>query len=71
MAPPSWTPQRSETADNLTPTDCRLLEHSTMGTAAARQAESMARTSGWETKGKERDLDRVRWTLTPSSLPRG
>ena len=71
MAPPSWTPRRSEAADNLTPAARRLLERSTMGTAAARRAESMARTSGWETKSKERDLDRVRWTPTPSSLPRG
>ncbi|KAF8807516.1 hypothetical protein BYT27DRAFT_7256107 [Phlegmacium glaucopus] len=72
MAPPSWTPRRSEAAGNLTPAARRLLERSTMGTAAARRAESMARTSGWETtKSKERDLDRVRWTPTPSALPRG
>lgn len=71
MAPPSWTPRRSEAAGNLTPAARRLLERSTMGTAAARRAESMARTSGWEMKGRERDLDRVRWTPTPSSMPRG
>ena len=67
MAPPSWTPRRSEAAGNLTPAARRLLERSTMGTAAARRAESMARTSGWETRGKEKDLDRVRWTPTPSA----
>ena len=71
MAPPSWTPRRAEAAGNLTPAARRLLERSTMGTAATRRAESMARTSGWETRGKERDLDRVRWTPTPSALPRG
>ncbi|KAF8167988.1 nuclear protein DGCR14 [Crassisporium funariophilum] len=72
MAPPSWTPRRSEAAGSLTPAARRLLERSTMGGAAARRAEAMERTAGWEgsSKGKERELDRVRWTPTPSPVTR-
>ena len=62
MAPPSWTPRRSEAMGNLTPAARRLLERTAMGTAATRRAEAMERHSG-----KERDLDRVRWTPTPST----
>ncbi|KAJ3496694.1 hypothetical protein NLJ89_g10449 [Agrocybe chaxingu] len=72
MAPPSWTPRRAEAAGNLTPAARRLLEKTTMGTAATRRAEAMERKAGWElgTNGKERDLDRVRWTPTPSPVTR-
>ncbi|KAJ7181780.1 nuclear protein DGCR14 [Mycena crocata] len=68
MAPPSWTPRRSEAAGSLTPAARRLLDRSTMGTAAARRAEAMDRTARWDgSKGKEQDLNRVRWTPTPSA----
>lgn len=68
MAPPSWTPRRSEAVGNLTPAARRLLERTAMSTAATRRAEAMERSSGREGgKGKERDLDRVRWTPTPST----
>lgn len=72
MAPPTWTPRRSEAAGSLTPAARRLLERSTMGTAAARRAEAMERSSGWDggTKGKERDMHRMRWTPTPSPVAR-
>jgi protein DGCR14 len=41
-----------------------------MGTAAARRAEAMERMAGWDgsAKGKEKDLNRVRWTPTPSPV---
>ncbi|CAA7266553.1 unnamed protein product [Cyclocybe aegerita] len=72
MAPPSWTPRRAEVADNLTPAARRLLERTTLGTAATRRAEAMERKAGWElgANSKERDLDRVRWTPTPSPTTR-
>lgn len=70
MAPPSWTPRRSDAAGNLTPAARRLLDRSTMGTAAARRAGAMERMAGWDgsAKGKEKDLNRVRWTPTPSPV---
>jgi protein DGCR14 len=71
MAPPS-TPRRAEAAGNLTPAARRLLQRTTMGTAARRRAEVMERDAGWESskEGKERDLDRVRWTPTPTPVSR-
>jgi protein DGCR14 len=73
MGPPTWTPRRTE--GNLTPAARRLLDRSTMGTAATRRAEAMGRMAGWEGsggggKGKEKDLGHVRWTPTPSPVAR-
>lgn len=71
MGPPTWTPRRVE--GNLTPAARRLLDRSTMGTAAARRAEAMGRMAGWEGeagRGKDKDLNRVRWTPTPSPVTR-
>jgi protein DGCR14 len=71
MGPPTWTPRRTE--GNLTPAARRLLDRSTMGTAAARRAEAMGRMAGWEGdagRNKEKDLNRVRWTPTPSPVTR-
>ncbi|KAG6911875.1 hypothetical protein DXG01_000122 [Tephrocybe rancida] len=72
MAPPSWTPRRSEAAGNLTPAARRLLERSTMKTAGMRRAEAMERSAGWESgaKVKDKELNRVRWTPTPSPVTR-
>ena len=72
MPPPSWTPRRSEAAGNLTPAARRLLERSTLGTAAMRRAEAMEHTAGWEggSKVKEKDLNRMRWTPAPSPTAR-
>jgi protein DGCR14 len=70
MSPPTWTPRRTE--GNLTPAAKKLLDRSTMGTAAARRAEAMGRMAGWQVSGdgKEKDLNRVRWTPTPSPVTR-
>ncbi|EIN14177.1 hypothetical protein PUNSTDRAFT_58453 [Punctularia strigosozonata HHB-11173 SS5] len=72
MPPPNWTPRRAEARGSLTPAAKRLLDRTTLGTAATRRAEAMARINGWEgssaTKGK--DVDRVRWTPTPSPVTR-
>lgn len=71
MPPPSWTPRRAEGA--LTPAARRLLDRTTMGTAAARRADAMNKASGWEgnsSKAREQDLNRVRWTPTPSPVTR-
>ncbi|KAG1826061.1 nuclear protein DGCR14 [Suillus subaureus] len=57
MGPPSWTPRRADAPGNLTPAGKRLLDRTTMGTAAARRAEAMGRM----------DLNRVRWTPTPTA----
>ncbi|KAG5353373.1 hypothetical protein C0989_007518 [Termitomyces sp. Mn162] len=72
MAPPSWTPRRSEAAGNLTPAARRLLERSTMRTAGLRRAEAMDRSAGWDSdaKVKDKELNRVRWTPTPSPVTR-
>lgn len=72
MAPPSWTPRRSEAAGNLTPAGRRLLERSTLGTAALRRSEVMERTASWDgnTNAKENEDNRVRWTPTPSPVTR-
>ncbi|GLB36262.1 putative nuclear protein Es2 [Lyophyllum shimeji] len=72
MAPPSWTPRRSEAPGNLTPAAQRLLERTTRGTAAMHRGEAMERSVGREggAKGKERDLNRVRWTPMPSPVTR-
>ncbi|TFY61932.1 hypothetical protein EVJ58_g4196 [Rhodofomes roseus] len=69
MPPPSWTPRRVEAAGGLTPAAKRLLDRSTMGTAAARRAEAMGRMAGWEGSSakKEKDLNRIRWTPSPVS----
>lgn len=70
MPPPSWTPRRAEGA--LTPAARRLLDRTTMSTAASRRADAMSKTSGWEggSKAKDHDLNRVRWTPTPSPVAR-
>ncbi|KAF9481437.1 hypothetical protein BDN70DRAFT_876424 [Pholiota conissans] len=72
MGPPTVTPRRAEVVGNLTPAARRLLQRSTMGTAASRRAEAMELSAGWDSgaKGKERDLDRVRWTPTPTPVSR-
>ncbi|KAF8898621.1 nuclear protein DGCR14 [Infundibulicybe gibba] len=68
MGPPSWTPRRSEAAGNLTPAARRLLERSTLGSAALKRAEVMERKAGWDDgRGKDKDLNRVRWTPTPGT----
>jgi len=64
MGPPSWTPRRAEAAGNLTPAARRLLERSTSG-AFAKRTETAGTGSG-----RERDLNRVRWTPTPASSRR-
>ncbi|KAF7347738.1 hypothetical protein MVEN_01531100 [Mycena venus] len=64
MAPPSWTPRRSEAAGNLTPAARRLLDR-TMGTAASRRAEAMDKIADWD--GKQKDISRIRWTPTPNA----
>ena len=69
MPPPSWTPRRAEASGSLTPAAKRLLDRSTMGTAASRRADAMGRAAGWE-KNKDKDLNRVRWTPTPSPVAR-
>ncbi|KAH7911927.1 nuclear protein DGCR14 [Hygrophoropsis aurantiaca] len=69
MGPPTWTPRRAEAPGNLTPAAKRLLDRTSMGTAAARRAEAMGRMAGWE-MGKDKDLNRVRWTPTPSPVAR-
>lgn len=71
MPPPSWTPRRAE--GTLTPAARRLLDRSAMGTAASRRADAMSRASGWEgssSKTREQDLNRIRWTPTPSPVTR-
>jgi protein DGCR14 len=65
MPPPSWTPRRAEASGALTPAARRLLDRTTMGTAASRRAEAMGRAAAWE-NNKDKDLNRVRWTPTPS-----
>ena len=70
MPPPSWTPRRAEASGSLTPAAKRLLDRTTMGTAASRRAEAMGRAAGWENNNKDKDLNRVRWTPTPSSVTR-
>lgn len=71
MPPPSWTPRRAEASGALTPAGRRLLDRSTMGTAASRRAEAMGRAAGWEKdKDKDKDLNRVRWTPSPSPVTR-
>ncbi|KAF9499767.1 hypothetical protein BDN71DRAFT_1441346 [Pleurotus eryngii] len=74
MPPPSWTPQRNvaATPGSLTPAAKRLLDRTTLGTAATRRAEAMTRSAGWEDRQheKEKELDKVRWTPTPSPATR-
>ncbi|KJA29245.1 hypothetical protein HYPSUDRAFT_128059 [Hypholoma sublateritium FD-334 SS-4] len=72
MAPPTMTPRRSEAAGNLTPAARRLLHRTTLGTAASRRAEAMEQSAGWDlgSGGKDRGVDKVRWTPTPSPVTR-
>jgi protein DGCR14 len=72
MGPPPSTPRRAEAAGNLTPAARRLLQRTTIGTAAKRRAEVMERDTSWDSskEGKGRDLDRVRWTPTPTPVSR-
>jgi len=67
MAPPNWTPRRADAPGNLTPAAKRLLDRTTLGTAAARRADVMGKISSWASNGssKEKDLNRMRWTPTP------
>ncbi|KAI0271332.1 nuclear protein DGCR14 [Gloeopeniophorella convolvens] len=69
MAPPTWTPRRAEAPGALTPAAKRLLDRTTLGTAASRRADAMGKIAGWESK-KDKDLNRVRWTPTPSPVTR-
>ncbi len=59
MAPPSWTPRKSDAAGNLTPAARRLLERTTIGAAAAKAQRI-----------QETDLNKIRWTPTPSLTSR-
>jgi protein DGCR14 len=70
MPPPSWTPRRSDAIGNLTPAAKRLLDRSTMGTAASRRAEAMGRMAGWETSFRKANDKDLRWTPTPSATVR-
>ncbi|THH20837.1 hypothetical protein EW146_g593 [Bondarzewia mesenterica] len=72
MGPPTWTPRRAEAVGALTPAGKRLLDRSTMGTAAARRADAMVKMASWEGTGKAttKDLNKVRWTPTPSPVTR-
>ncbi|KIL70716.1 hypothetical protein M378DRAFT_6645 [Amanita muscaria Koide BX008] len=63
MGPPSWTPRKSEAAGNLTPAARRLLERTTKGVAAAGNRAGAGRA-------EETDLNKVRWTPTPTSITR-
>jgi Nuclear protein Es2 len=67
MPPPSWTPRRAEASGSLMPAAKRLLDRTTMGTAASRRGEAMGRAAGWE-NNKDKDLNRVRWTPTPNPV---
>ncbi|TFK89624.1 hypothetical protein K466DRAFT_518614, partial [Polyporus arcularius HHB13444] len=69
MPPPSWTPRKADAPGSLTPAGQRLL-NKTMGTAASRRADAMGRLAGWEGDRKDRDLQKVRWTPTPSPVAR-
>lgn len=60
MGPPSWTPRRSEAVGNLTPAARRLLERT-----AVPSRTNIEQSSGRQPK--EAELDRVRWTPTPSA----
>jgi protein DGCR14 len=79
MAPPSLTPgprgNGSEAPGGLTPAARRLLTKTTLGSAAARRAEVMERNSAWDRSSsaagsRERELNKVRWTPTPSPVTR-
>ena len=72
MPPPSWTPRRADAPGNLTPAGRRLLQRSTLGTAGAKRAEAMERSAAWDAsaKGKERELNQLRWTPTPNPVTR-
>ncbi|KAI6044939.1 nuclear protein DGCR14 [Pisolithus marmoratus] len=69
MAPPNWTPRKADAPGNLTPAAKRLLDRTTMGTAATRRADVMGKMARWggNSRGREADLQHVRWTPTPSS----
>ena len=70
MPPPSFTPRKSDAPGSLTPAAKRLLDRTTMGTAASRRADAMGRLAGWEGDRRDRDLQKVRWTPTPSPVAR-
>jgi protein DGCR14 len=63
MPPPSSTSRKAEAPGNLTPAARRLLDRSTLGTAAARRAEVMGMR--WEGSDSRKELNKVRWTPTP------
>ena len=67
MLPPSWTPRRADAAGSLTPAARRLLDRTAMGASAARRTEAMEQSARWENaKRKDKDLNRIRWTPTPT-----
>ncbi|KAI6153488.1 nuclear protein DGCR14 [Pisolithus tinctorius] len=68
MAPPNWTPRKADAPGNLTPAAKRLLDRTTVGTAATRRADVTGKMagSGGNSRGREADLQHVRWTPTPS-----
>lgn len=70
MPPPSFTPRKADGPGSLTPAAKRLLDKTTMGTAASRRADAMGRLAGWEGERSARDLQKVRWTPTPSPVTR-
>lgn len=72
MPPPSWTPRRVDAIGTLTPAAKRLLNRTTAGVASIRRADAMGRTAGWDnsSKAKERDMQKVRWTPSPSPVIR-
>jgi protein DGCR14 len=63
MAPPTSLPRKADAAGNLTPAAKSLLNRTAFGTAKLK----LHSVSGRE---KEMDLNRVRWTPTPSSAVR-
>lgn len=72
MEPPNWTPRKADAPGNLTPAAKRLLDRTTMSTAATRRADVMGKMAGWSGngRGREADLHHVRWTPTPSTTRR-
>src|ERR1700722_19268424 len=65
MPPPTCIPRKADAAGNLTPAAKSLLDRTTIalrGTGAAK--------SGGSGTGREKGLDRIRWTPTPSPIVR-
>jgi len=68
MAPPTWTPKRADATGGLTSAAKRLLNR----TMATRRSDAMEKASNWQgsNKAKEKDVNRIRWTPTPSPVTR-